>query len=202
MDEDERGDIRLTDAIGRQQNTVIITEAGLYRLVLRSDRPEAKPFQKWVTGTVLPSIRKNGGYVAGQEKLATGELTDAELLARSILVAQRVIAEKDAKIAALAPKAAIVDEHMESFGRYSLSRFARTLDGVNSLRIKADLQRHGFLYRVGGAPDMRPLAPTIGNTEWTSSSSPWTQGSPSTSAFSPWARLRGSSRRTCARRSV
>lgn len=150
LDDDERDALNITDPMGRPQQTTIINESGLYALVLTSRKPEAKAFKKWVTGTVLPSIRKNGGYIAGQEKLATGEMTDAELLSRSLVVAHRVLAERDARIAALAPKAAIVDEHMASFGRYSLSRFARTLDGINSNRIKADLLRHGYVHRVWG----------------------------------------------------
>ncbi|WP_211103742.1 BRO-N domain-containing protein [Azospirillum argentinense] len=46
-----------------------VSESGLYKLIMRSDKPEAKRFQDWVTRDVLPSIRKNGGYIAGQEKL-------------------------------------------------------------------------------------------------------------------------------------
>ncbi len=64
LEPDERDDIRLTDAIGRSQSTVIINEAGMYRLVLRSDKPEAKRFQKWVVTEVLPTIRKTGSYGA------------------------------------------------------------------------------------------------------------------------------------------
>lgn len=62
---------------------VCVSEAGLYKLVMRSDKPEAAKFRDWVARDVLPSIRKNGGYIAGQEKLASGELSDAEFLARS-----------------------------------------------------------------------------------------------------------------------
>ena len=51
----------------------VISESGLYKLVMRSDKPQAKDFQNWVTQTVLPSIRKDGGYVLGEEKVATGE---------------------------------------------------------------------------------------------------------------------------------
>ncbi len=50
-----------------------ISEAGLYALILRSNKPEAKAFQKWVTSVVLPAIRKDGAYVIGEEKVATGE---------------------------------------------------------------------------------------------------------------------------------
>lgn len=62
LDEDERNQIPLTDSLGREQETTIINESGLYNVILRSDKPEAKPFRKWVTSEVLPSIRKTGSY--------------------------------------------------------------------------------------------------------------------------------------------
>lgn len=63
LDEDERNQIPLTDSLGREQETTIINESGLYNVILRSDKPEAKPFRKWVTSEVLPSIRKHGAYM-------------------------------------------------------------------------------------------------------------------------------------------
>ena len=51
----------------------LISESGLYKLVMRSDKPEARQFQDWVTGVVLPAIRKDGSYVMGEEKVRTGE---------------------------------------------------------------------------------------------------------------------------------
>ena len=62
IDEDERNQIPLTDSLGREQETTIVNESGLYNVILRLDKPEAKPFRKWVTSEVLPSIRKTGGY--------------------------------------------------------------------------------------------------------------------------------------------
>lgn len=47
----------------------VLAESGMYKLVMRSDKPDARQFQDWVTREVLPSIRKNGGYIAGQEKV-------------------------------------------------------------------------------------------------------------------------------------
>jgi prophage antirepressor-like protein len=55
------------------RSQVIVSESGLYKLVMRSDKPVAKPFQDWVTRDVLPAIRKDGMYVLGEEKVATGE---------------------------------------------------------------------------------------------------------------------------------
>ncbi|WP_086620028.1 BRO-N domain-containing protein [Erythrobacter tepidarius] len=62
LDDDEKDNIGITDAIGRQRKTVIINESGLYSLILTSRKAEAKRFKKWVTKEVLPSIRKTGGY--------------------------------------------------------------------------------------------------------------------------------------------
>ena len=58
LDEDERAKLDL----GRQGEAWAVTESGLYRIIMRSDKPQARPFQKWVTSEVLPSIRKNGIY--------------------------------------------------------------------------------------------------------------------------------------------
>ena len=62
LDEDERAKLDL----GRQGEAWTVTESGLYRIIMRSDKPQAKPFQKWVTGEVLPSIRKHGIYATPQ----------------------------------------------------------------------------------------------------------------------------------------
>lgn len=65
----ERGVAKLP-TIGRgEQAYAIISESGLYKLVMRSDKPEARAFQDWVTREVLPSIRKDGGYIHGEEKV-------------------------------------------------------------------------------------------------------------------------------------
>ncbi|PJG56622.1 hypothetical protein CVM73_03475 [Bradyrhizobium forestalis] len=62
LDDDEKDVLGFTDTIGRSQKRVIINESGLYSIILRSNKPEAKRFKKWVTSEVLPSIRKTGGY--------------------------------------------------------------------------------------------------------------------------------------------
>ncbi len=70
-DEKAKTDLGLS---GRLPN--IISESGLYKLVMRSDKQEARQFQDWVTREVLPAIRKDGMYVAGEERLKTGEMSD------------------------------------------------------------------------------------------------------------------------------
>jgi hypothetical protein len=62
LDEDEKDDVGITDRLNRTQNMAIISESGLYSLVLTSRKPEAKAFKKWLTAEVLPAIRKTGSY--------------------------------------------------------------------------------------------------------------------------------------------
>lgn len=82
LDDDERNTVVLPDGIrGRgNPNVNIISESGLYTLVLRSDKPEAKPFRKWVTSEVLPSIRRTGRYEAPTaHPLAPERITPSQL---------------------------------------------------------------------------------------------------------------------------
>lgn len=72
------------------QSISYINEGDMYRLTMRSKLPSAVKFEDWVVNEVLPSIRKNGGYISGQETLS-----DDELLEKAVLVAQRKIAERD-----------------------------------------------------------------------------------------------------------
>ncbi|WMW65965.1 BRO family protein [Nitratidesulfovibrio liaohensis] len=140
---------RMSD--GRGAASILISESGLYKLIMRSDKPAAKAFQDWVTREVLPSIRKTGGYIA-----ATPDESPEVILARAVLVAQDTIERMKARAAALeaevkelAPKAetydAVVAQRM-----MKVHDFARRLHGVNSNRTKDDLRRLGYLHRQWG----------------------------------------------------
>ena len=65
LDDDEKG-LSIVQTLGGSQELITINESGLYSAILRSRKPEAKLFKRWVTFEVLPSIRKHGGYLAGQ----------------------------------------------------------------------------------------------------------------------------------------
>lgn len=95
VDDEDKG-VTICDTLGGKQKITVINESGLYSLIMSSKLPSAKQFKKWVTSEVLPSIRKNGGYIAGQETM-----TDEELMARALLVAQKAIEDRDKKIADL-----------------------------------------------------------------------------------------------------
>lgn len=89
IDDEDKG-VAKCDTLGGTQNFAIINESGLYSLILSSKMPNAKKFKRWVTSEVLPSIRANGGYIAGQETLS-----EEDLMARALVVAQRVIERKN-----------------------------------------------------------------------------------------------------------
>ena len=124
LDEDEKG-VGQVDTLGGLQRMSIISESGLYNVILRSDKPEAKPFRKWVTAVVLPSIRKNGGYIAGQE-----ELSPQELMAKALLVAQKTLTDRDARIKELTAQNQIMQPKAEYFdelvARNLLTNFRET----------------------------------------------------------------------------
>ena len=94
---------------GGSQNIKFIPEGDVYRLAAHSRLPRAKEFKRWVTKDVLPSIRKNGGYIRNQENLSK-----EEILANAVLLANNLIAEKDKVIEDLEPKAKYFDELVDN----------------------------------------------------------------------------------------
>ena len=94
---------------GQGRNMYIINESGLYSLILSSKLPQAKEFKRWVTKDVLPSIRKNGGYIRNQENLSK-----EEILANAVLLANNLIAEKEKMIEDLELKAKYFDELVDN----------------------------------------------------------------------------------------
>lgn len=82
LDQDEVGQTEVIDSLGRKQTATIINESGLYNVILRSDKPEAKPFRKWVTSEVLPTIRRHGMYATPDtvEKMLADPDTTIKLL--------------------------------------------------------------------------------------------------------------------------
>ena len=88
--------IKVIDNLGRSQQALFISEQNLYKVIMRSDKPQAEPFQDWVCGDVLPTIRRTGGYIK-----TTEEMTDTEILAKAMLVAQNTIEKRNERIAQL-----------------------------------------------------------------------------------------------------
>lgn len=88
LDEDEFQNRQIVGFGNR--GTIIISESGFYTLVIRSNKPNAKDFRRWVTGEVIPQIRKTGGYIP-----ISKEMTDKEIMRRALIIANNTIEEKD-----------------------------------------------------------------------------------------------------------
>ena len=126
----------------------LINESGLYSLMLKSKLPGAKKFKRWVTSEVLPSIRKNGGYIAGQE-----ELSPQELMAKALLVAQKTLTDRDARIKELTAQNQIMQPKAEYFdelvARNLLTNFRETAKelGIKEKDFIGWLLDHRYVYR-------------------------------------------------------
>lgn len=149
LDDDERTKLDL----GRQGETNFITESGLYAVILRSDKPNAKKFRKWVTSEVLPSIRKNGGYIAGQENM-----TDDELMAKALMVAQNKIAERDKQIERMKPKEIFADAVSASETSILVGDLAKLISQngykIGQKRLFEWLRTNNFLIKCGSSRNM------------------------------------------------
>jgi anti-repressor protein len=153
LEEDERTKLSL----GRAGETNCINESGLYTLIIKSNLPKAKKFRKWVTSEVIPSIRKNGGYIAGQETLS-----DEELMAKALLVANNKIAERDkiieqkqARIEQMKPKEIFADAVATSHTSILVGDLAKLIcqNGyqIGQKRLFDWLRANGYLIKRKGA---------------------------------------------------
>lgn len=150
LDDDEVSNLRIRE-IGPEQGgkaPLIVSEPGLYKLIMRSRKPEAKAFQRWVTHEVLPALRRDGAYVASD-----GTEDDATLMARALLAAKRQMDAKDREIAEMRPKALFADAVAASDGTCLVGELAKMLrqNGVEigQNRLFAMLREDGFLGRSG-----------------------------------------------------
>ena len=100
----------------------IINESGLYSLILSSKLPSAKEFKHWVTSEVLPSIRKNGAYIRNQENM-----TPAEIVARGLIAAQKIIEEREKEIALLNGRCGLLTQVVDAITSPSWPPFVTAL---------------------------------------------------------------------------
>lgn len=147
VDTEDRGVAKMDTPSGQQEMT-IINESGIYALVLGSKLPTAKKFKRWVTSEVIPSIRKHGGYINGQENM-----TPEELMASALLMAQKTLAERDARISALTvenqimlPKADYFDQLVERNTLMNFRETAKALD-VPPKKFVSFLLEKKYIYR-------------------------------------------------------
>lgn len=120
--EDKIDGVTIRDSIGREQKTIFINESGMYSLIISSKLPGAKKFKRWVTSEVLPSIRKNGGYIANQENL-----TPEQIVANALVVAQNIIKQKDVLLEEQKPKVLFADSVSASSTTILIGELAKIL---------------------------------------------------------------------------
>lgn len=159
VDDEDKG-VAKCDTLGGSQNLAIINESGLYSLVLSSKLPTAKKFKHWVTSEILPSIRQNGAYIAGQESM-----DEAELLAKALIAAQNVIKRREESIERLTaetermrPKEIFADAVSTSQTSILIGDLAKLIcqNGVQigQKRLFEWLRKQGYLMAHGASRNM------------------------------------------------
>lgn len=153
LDEEEKG-VATTDTLGGSQEVNVINESGLYSLVLTSRKKEAKAFKKWVTGDVLPTIRKTGSYsVHGfqvPQTLPEALRLAADLEEKRHALACKVEAQAE-EIDVLEPKAAAADAIARADDTLSMAEAAKTL-GIGRQRLFDKMRAWGWIIPGNGDP--------------------------------------------------
>lgn len=166
LDDDEKG-VHSVDTPGGDQQMAVVTEPGFYRLVLRSRKPEAKAFQRWVTHDVLPALRADGAYVAASA-------TDDEdiLIARALKAVDRRLREANeendrlkAENRELRGKAGLYDAWVDDAdGLISVTRAGKLLKGMDatmgSKRLRELLRRDGYIERRSLSCTVKAIEPS------------------------------------------
>lgn len=147
FDKDEFSTTEVIDSIGRRQQTYIISEPGL---VMKSRKPEAKEFQRWVTHEVLPSIRKHGGYMAGQERM-----TPEQMALASMRWLQSKVDEQAKQLKAQEGKVLFANAVETARPSILVGDFAKILKSngidIGPRRLFAWLREHGWLIKAKGS---------------------------------------------------
>ena len=141
LKQDGVGTSEVIDSLGRKQTATFINESNLYKVIFQSRKPSAEKFTDWVTDEVIPSIRKNGGYIANQE-----QMTPEQIVANALIVAQNIITQKDKQIEEMKPKADYFDELVD---RNLLTNFRDTAKefGVKESYFINWLIEKNYIYR-------------------------------------------------------
>lgn len=149
FDDDEFSTTEVIDSIGRRQQAYIISEPGLYRLVMRSRKPEAKEFQRWVTHEVLPSIRKHGAYM-------TQQTLDKALTSPDFLIQLATkLKEEQEKVKELEPKAQALDDFTNVEDRLLIRDAAKVLSNagtpIKGKQLREWMADHNWIFKSGGS---------------------------------------------------
>lgn len=148
LDDDEKG-LSPIETPGGLQSMAVVDESGMYALIVRSDKPNAKPFRRWVTGEVLPAIRKTGRYEAAPTPALPQTYTEA---LRCLLAEVEQREATEAKLAEAAPAAEAWNHLASANGDYAVADAAKVLSRHPQITIGRDrlftvMYREGWIYR-------------------------------------------------------
>lgn len=152
LEADEVGQTEVIDALGRNQTATIISESGLYTVILRSDKPEAKPFRKWVTSEVLPTIRRHGMYATQDTVEAMLADPDTAIRLLNTLKEERAARQAlEAQAEADAPKVLFADAVSASQSTILIGELAKILQQngvvIGQKRLFAWMREKGYLMK-------------------------------------------------------
>ncbi|AII74879.1 phage antirepressor KilAC domain-containing protein [Bifidobacterium coryneforme] len=155
LDSDEVTKFDPNSGLGSRSNEPvnIVNESGLYKIVLRSDKPEVHEFQRWVTHEVLPSIRMHGGYMLGQERM-----TPEQMALASMRWLQSKVREQEEQLGQQRPKVLFADAVTASHADILVGDLAKILKGngvdTGATRLFAWMREHGYLMKSGSSKNM------------------------------------------------
>jgi len=154
LSDTEKG-MKPIQTLGGAQSMSVISESGLYKVIMRSDKTDAHEFQDWVTRDVLPAIRKDGAYIMGEEKVATGEMNADELVLKAMQILQgkvgRVTAERDEALNTVAEQAPQIADYEARWDRrdtIGLTQFA-VQSGLRQRKFTAALREMNYVFSRG-----------------------------------------------------
>lgn len=143
------------DNVGRKQNANFVNEANLYKVIFQSRKASANRFIDWVTGEVLPSIRKNGGYIMNQECM-----TPEKIMAAGLKAAQKIIESKDKEIHRMKPKEIFADAVTSSYSSILIGELAKILKQngieIGQKRLFQWMRDNGYLIKRSGSEHNMP----------------------------------------------
>lgn len=149
LDDDEKSSITLNDGTPGNPNRAIVSESGLYALVLASRKPEAHEFKRWVTHEVLPSIRKHGAYM-------TQQTLDKALTSPDFLIQLATkLKEEQEKVKELEPKAQALDDFTNVEDRLLVRDAAKVLSNagtpIKEKQLREWMADHNWIFKSGGS---------------------------------------------------
>lgn len=150
--DDEDKDYRTWVTLGGKQNMVCINESGLYQAILSITKKDkeryekSREFKRWITGIVIPAIRKDGAYIQDEEKVSQGELSEEEFILKAMTIMQNKIDRLSRENAEMKPKVEYVDKILSSTDAVTTTQIAKDY-GLSARQLNDILKEEKIQYK-------------------------------------------------------